>query len=69
MIEIVKGGNIEEEFLQCSSCLCNNDGDDADIFRLIIGKNMRQTMTIKLCAECLKELQIKINDLDINGEI
>ena len=61
MINIEKTDNIEQEYLQCSSCLkCN---DDLDMFRLTIGKNMRQTITIKLCEECMHDLFDDLNSL------
>lgn len=67
MIDIEKTDNIENEYLQCSSCLkCN---DDLDMFRLSIGKNMRQTTTIKLCEECMRDLFDDLNSLVINGQI
>lgn len=67
MISIEKANNIEKEYLQCSSCLkCN---DDVDIFKLIIGKDLRHTTTIKLCEECMRELFDDLNGLVINGEI
>jgi hypothetical protein len=67
MINIEKTDNIEQEYLQCSSCLkCN---DDLDMFRLTIGKNMRQTITIKLCEECMHDLFDDLNSLVINGQI
>ena len=47
MIDIEKTRSIEEEYLQCSSCLkCN---DDLDMFELTIGENKIQTITIRLC--------------------
>lgn len=67
MIKIEKADNIEQEYLQCSSCLkCN---DDLDMFELIIGKNMRQTTTIKLCEECVRDLFDDLYSLKINGQI
>lgn len=67
MIEILKGSN--EEYLQCSSCLKGNfkDNDNTDMFKLIIGKSMRQTTIIKLCDDCLKVLKNNIEQLKING--
>lgn len=67
MIGIEKADNIEQEYLQCSSCLkCN---DDLDMFRLIIGKNMKQTTTVKLCEECMRDLFDDLHSLVINGQI
>ena len=67
MIDIEKTGSIEEEYLQCSSCLkCN---DDLDMFELSIGENKRQTITIRLCEECMRDLYDDLNGLVINGQI
>lgn len=67
MISIEKANDIEQEYLQCSSCLkCN---DDVDMFRLIIGKNMKQTTSIKLCEECMRDLLDDLKSLEINGQI
>lgn len=67
MIKIEKTDDIEQEYLQCSSCLkCNGD---LDMFRFIIGKNMRQTITIKLCEECMCDLLDDLKSLEINGQI
>lgn len=67
MISIEKADSIEQEYLQCSSCLkCN---DDLQMFKLIIGKSMRQTITIKLCEECMCDLLDDLKSLEINGQI
>lgn len=67
MISIEKVDNIEQEYLQCSSCLkCN---DDLQMFKLIIGKSMRQTTTIRLCEECMRDLLDDLKSLEINGQI
>ena len=67
MISIEKANDIEQEYLQCSSCLkCD---DDVDMFRLIIGKNMKQTTSIKLCEECMRDLLDDLKSLEINGQI
>lgn len=49
----------EEEFRQCGSCLKSTE--ETDIYKIEIGKTMRQTSTLKLCSECLKELKDKIS--------
>lgn len=49
----------KEDFRQCSSCL--KSIEETDIYKIEIGKTMRQTTTLKLCSECLKELGNKIN--------
>lgn len=67
MISIEKADGIEQEYLQCSSCLKYND--DLDIFKLVIGKDMRQTTTIKLCEECMHDLFDDLHSLVINGQI
>lgn len=67
MIDIEKTRSIEEEYLQCSSCLkCN---DDLDMFELSIGENKRQTTTIRLCEECMRDLYDDLKSLEINGQI
>lgn len=67
MINVEKAKCIEQEYLQCSSCLkCN---DDVDMFKFIIGKDMRQTTTIKLCKECIHNLLEDLKSLEINGQI
>lgn len=67
MINIEKTDRIEQEYLQCSSCLkCN---DDLNMFKIIIGKNMRQTTTMKLCEECIRDLLEDLKSLEINGQI
>lgn len=67
MIKIKKAKGMEEEYLQCTSCLqCNND---LGMFRLIIGKNMNQTATIKLCEDCMRDFLDDLRSLEINGQI
>lgn len=67
MINIEKTDSIEQEYLQCSSCLkCN---DDLNMFKIIVGKNMRQTTTLKLCEECMRDLLEDLKSLEINGQI
>ena len=67
MIKIEKTGGIESGYRQCTSCLkCN---EVADIFKIIIGKTMQQTTTIKLCEECMRDLLDDLRDLEINGQI
>lgn len=38
---------------QCTSCLCANE--ESDIYEFKIGKSQRQTITFKLCRNCLFE--------------
>jgi hypothetical protein len=61
MVKVEYRKDYEDEYLQCSSCLCDNT--DTTIYRIIVGKNDRQTTTLKLCANCLKELQTKITNI------
>jgi predicted translin family RNA/ssDNA-binding protein len=61
MVKIENKKDYKDEYLQCSSCLCNNS--DTTIYRITIGKTDRQTITLKLCANCLKELQTKIMEI------
>ncbi len=67
MIEIEGTKGIEQEYLQCSSCL--KDNDDVEMFKLIIGKDIRQTTTIKLCEDCLRDLLEDLKGLEINGKL
>lgn len=39
------------------------------MFKLIIGKDLRQTTSIKLCEECMRDLFDDLNSLVINGQI
>ena len=55
MVEIIET-DMDNEYLQCSSCLKSNE-DDVNIFRIVIGKNYRQTTCIKLCEECMRDLK------------
>ena len=59
--------DMDNEYLQCSSCLKSNE-DDVNIFRIVIGKNYRQTTCIKLCEECMRDLKIDMDILEINGK-
>lgn len=69
MVEVVETDMENEyEYLQCSSCLRSNE-DDVNIFRIVVGKNYRQTTCIKLCEECMRDLKIEMDDLEINGKI
>ena len=52
----------KDEYIQCTSCQCCND--DNDIYILKIGKTMRQTMSIKLCYDCLIELSNIVDSFD-----
>ncbi len=67
MIEIKGIKGIEQEYLQCSSCL--KDNNDVEMFKLIIGKDIRQTTTIKLCEDCLRDLLEDLKGLEINGKL
>ena len=46
--------NGEEEFIQCSSCMKSTE--EADIYKIEVGKTKRQTSILKLCHECLMNL-------------
>jgi hypothetical protein len=61
MVKVDKTENVESEYIQCSSCLKSNE--ETKIFKLIIGKNLRQTTTIKLCEDCLRDLREDIEEL------
>lgn len=47
-----------EEFIQCSSCM--KSSEEADIYKIEVGKTMRQTSILKLCKGCLNDLNEKI---------
>lgn len=65
MIKIFETNNTE--YLQCNSCLVSNK--DTDIFRIIVGKDYRQTTSIRLCRGCLRDLKEELHSLDINGKL
>lgn len=69
MVKIEKVDEVEQaqEYLQCSSCLKSNE--DTDMFRIIIGKTIQQTTTIKLCEECMRDLFDDLHGLLVNGQI
>lgn len=48
-----------EEFNQCSGCL--RSSEETDIYKIEVGKTIRQTSVLKLCRNCLKELNMQIN--------
>lgn len=48
-----------EEFIQCSSCM--RSSEETDIYKIEVGKTIRQTSVLKLCRNCLKELNMQIN--------
>lgn len=57
MVNIEKmNGN--ERFIQCSSCM--KSSEQIDIYKIKVGKTMRQTSILKLCYECLKDLNEQI---------
>lgn len=56
----------KEEYCQCTSCL--RDNEKTDIYKFQIGKVARNTITIKLCYECLCEFVGK-SVLVCNGTI
>lgn len=60
--------DINDEYLQCSSCLKSNE-DNVNIFRIMVGKYPKQTTCIKLCNECMEQLGIEIEFLEVNGKI
>ena len=66
MVEIIET-DMDNEYQQCSSCLKSNE-DDVNIFRIVIGKNYRQTTSIKLCEECMRDLKNDMDSLEINGK-
>lgn len=41
----------KDEHCQCTSC--QRDVEEVDIYKFEIGKTERQTMTLRLCFDCL----------------
>lgn len=56
----------KEEFVQCQSCLTASN--KTPIKKIQIGANDFQTVTIKLCGECMErlseEIKIAISNID-----
>lgn len=61
MIKIEEGREYKDEYVQC--CFCLFDNTETTIYRIIVGKTERQTTTLKLCRECLRELRDKIMEI------
>ena len=53
--------NVEEEFIQCSSCMRSTE--ETDIYKIEVGKTKRQTSILKLCPECLMNLGNQIYEI------
>lgn len=51
----------KEEFIQCSSCLKSTE--EADIYKIEVGKSKHQTSILKLCHECLMDLGNRIYEI------
>lgn len=60
MVKIEEAENIEQEYLQCTSCLKSNE--NVKMYRLLIGKTIYQTINIKLCKNCLWKLKEDIKE-------
>lgn len=60
MIKIEEAENIEQEYLQCTSCLKSNE--NVKMYRLLIGKTIYQAINIKLCKSCLCKLKEDIKE-------
>lgn len=60
MIKIEEAENIEQEYLQCTSCLKSNE--NVKMYRLLIGKTIYQAINIKLCKSCLWKLEEDIKE-------
>lgn len=57
-----------EDFSQCSSCLKNNE--ETNIYKVEIGKTPQNVSVVKLCNECLLELDKQITAIvNTNNEI
>jgi hypothetical protein len=61
MVKVLEMADADGEYLQCTSCLCSNE--TKKIYSIIVGKTERQTMTLKLCIDCLTALKVKINNV------
>ena len=48
-----------EKFIQCSSCM--KSSEETNIYKIEVGKTIRQTSVLKLCRNCLKELNMQIS--------
>lgn len=51
----------DEEFIQCASCMKSTE--EAEIYKIEVGKTKRQTSIIKLCRECLMDLGNQIYEI------
>lgn len=54
---MIKVENEKESYYTCQSCFSNDD-----ITKIIIGLNERQTVIIRLCRKCCKELIKKLSE-------
>lgn len=41
----------KEQYCQCTSCQCENK--EIDVYKVEIGKDKQQTITFRLCYECI----------------
>lgn len=48
---MIKSSKIENSICPCTSCQRNSD--EVDIYEFEIGKTEQQTMTLRLCFDCL----------------
>lgn len=48
----------QKEFAQCQSCLKSNE--ETTLYQVEIGKTMNSTITLKLCSQCLQNLETDI---------
>ena len=51
----------DEEFIQCASCMKSTE--ETNIYKIEIGKTIRQTSILKLCHECLMDLGNQIYNI------
>lgn len=51
---MIKINHVEKDSVRCCTS-CHRDNLEVDNYEMLIGKSERNTMTIRLCADCLKE--------------
>lgn len=51
---MTKINHVEKDSVRCCTS-CHRDNSEVDNYEIFIGKSERNTMTIRLCTDCLKE--------------
>lgn len=57
--------NCSSEYCQCNICLASSE--DYQINKIMIGRK-HQSITIRLCTECMRSLRDKIIEFEKDGE-